>query len=70
MKITLRKPRCFLIAVLIGTAALVDAAAITYVMAKQRYPWNGEVDVSCTLPGDERAGGPACEHHASLCDSI
>ena len=33
-----------------------DAATITGVTAKQRYPWNGKVDITYTLTGDVTAG--------------
>ncbi len=39
-----------------GMAVSADAATITGVTAKQRYPWNGKVDITYTLTGDVTAG--------------
>ena len=35
------------------------AATISNATAKQRYPWNGKVDITYTLTGDVTAGLPA-----------
>jgi len=42
-----------------GMAVSADAATITGATAKQRYPWNGKVDITYTLTGDVTAGLPA-----------
>ena len=34
----------------------VETATISHVMAQQRYPWNGKVDITYTLTGDVTAG--------------
>ena len=44
-------------ALLTGTVAM--AAEIRNAAAKQRYPWNGKVDITYTLTGDVTAGLPA-----------
>ena len=45
------------------TAAVVAvgawAATLSNATAKQRYPWNGKVDIAYTLTGDVTAGLPA-----------
>ena len=38
-------------AVLSVTASLADTPTVTAVTAKQRYPWNGLVDITCTVSG-------------------
>jgi len=35
------------------------AATLSNAAAKQRYPWNGKVDITYTLTGDVTAGLPA-----------
>ena len=40
----------------VGLVISADAATITGVTAKQRYPWNGKVDITYTLTGDVTAG--------------
>ena len=39
-----------------GVVISADAATITGVTAKQRYPWNGKVDITYTVTGDLEAG--------------
>lgn len=36
---------------LIALATFADGPAVSDVTAKQRYPWNGLVDISCTVSG-------------------
>ena len=38
----------------LGLCALADTPTITNVTARQRYPWNGKVDITCTVAGIER----------------
>ena len=50
------------IALMIAMGAMLGFATtptITDVTAKQRYPWNGKVDITYTLTGDVTAGLPA-----------
>ena len=42
----------------LGLAFTVDGAEICNVTAKQRYPWNGKVDITYTVTGDVTAGLP------------
>ena len=41
----------------IGLSALANPPIITNVTAQQRYPWNGKVDITCTVSGIEEATG-------------
>ena len=38
---------------------VVSGAEIRNVIAKQRYPWNGKVDIAYTVTGDLAAGLPS-----------
>ena len=38
-------------AMLSAMAAFADTPTVTNVKAKQRYPWNGYVDITCTVSG-------------------
>ena len=44
---------------LLAAAAFADAPEIRNVTAKQRYPWNGKVDISFEIVGDLTNGVPA-----------
>ena len=50
------------IVVTIGVVTLGTQCAIVNVSARQRYPWNGKVDVSFEVVGDVLAAVPAGEH--------
>ena len=41
-----------LVAIVMANLAYADSPAITDVMAQQRYPWNGKVDILYTVTGD------------------
>ncbi len=45
------------LAALAAIASFADAPTVTDVVAKQRYPWNGLVDITCTVSGVEGADG-------------
>ena len=61
MNITAAINKKVLMTAIVFVAAVTFAAvpAITGVTAKQRYPWNGKVDITYTLTGDVTAGIPA-----------
>ena len=40
-----------LAAVAAGMAAVAQAAEVSNVKARQRWPWNGLVDIDCTVSG-------------------
>ena len=43
-----------------GLTAFADTPTITDVTARQRYPWNGKVDITYTVTGDVAAEAAAC----------
>ena len=45
------------LAALAAIASFADAPTVTDVVAKQRYPWNGLVDITCKVSGVEGAVG-------------
>ena len=55
----MRRRTLVLMMAIVGMAVSADAATITGVTAKQRYPWNGKVDISYTVTGDVTAGLPS-----------
>jgi hypothetical protein len=47
----------FMLCAIFGFAAFATTPTVTDVVAKQRYPWNGLVDITCKVSGiDETAG--------------
>ena len=42
----------------LGLSCVMDGAEIRNVTAKQRFPWNGKVDITYTLTGDVTVGQP------------
>ena len=47
----------FVLCAILGFAAFAKTPTVTDVVAKQRYPWNGLVDITCKVSGiDETAG--------------
>ena len=47
------------LAALAAIASFADAPTVTDVVAKQRYPWNGLVDITCTVSGVQGVDGEA-----------
>lgn len=40
---------CLTTLALVSTAAFADTPTVSDVVAKQRYPWNGKVDITCAI---------------------
>ena len=55
----MRRITLVLMMMIAGMAGSAVAATISNAAAKQRYPWNGKVDITYTLTGDVTAGLPA-----------
>ena len=51
MKMMMKVFGCLMTAMMIGLAALAGEVSVTDVTARQRYPWNGKVDIVVTLTG-------------------
>ena len=51
MKMMMNVFGCLMTAMMIGLAALAGEVTVTDVTARQRYPWNGKVDITVTLAG-------------------
>ncbi len=50
----------------LGLSCAVDGAEIRNVTAKQRYPWNGKVDITYTVTGDLAVGLPTWDQPVLL----
>ena len=53
----MKKVLATVLAVLSAIVSFADAPSVTDVVAKQRYPWNGLVDITCKVSGVEGAVG-------------
>ena len=51
--------KLMMLAATLAVAYGARAATLSNATAKQRYPWNGKVDITYTLTGDVTAGLPA-----------